>query len=111
MSFRAQQELGRVLGAYANASTQKDQAVIDAARKKIVASTRDETLNFLSAKNIGWNRADAEKIVGIVEEEGKDPTVLWNLVNGATRMSQTRGYTDERTSQDRRAGRMLNVVF
>jgi len=111
MSFRAQQELGRVLGAYANASTQKDQVVIDAARQKIVANTRDETLGFLSAKNIGWNRAEAEKIVVAVEKQGKDPTNLWNLVNGATRMSQERGYTDERTSQDRRAGRMLNIVF
>lgn len=111
MSFRAQQELGRVLGAYANASTQKDQIVIDAARQKVIASTRDDTLAFLSAKNIGWNRTEAEKIVVAVEKEGKDPTNLWNLVNGATQMSQERGYTDERTSQDRRAGRMLNVVF
>ncbi len=116
MSYRAQRELGSILGAYISRSTKDEQVVIDAARvKQIGDGTRQSAIDWLSTRGKGnfgqWQTREAEKIVVEVEKQGKDPTNLWNLVNGATRVSQERGYTDERTNMDRKAGRMLEVVF
>ena len=63
-------------------------------------------------KGIKYTLTDATELVDYVEQDlGRDPTKVWNLVDGATRLSQRSKYTDERTEMDRKAGRLLEVVF
>lgn len=113
---RASREISRILGAYINAPTQADQAIIDRARVKQIASTKEEAVEWLTSgkhRAMRWSQHDAVELTDFVEKElGADPTNLWKLVDGATRLSQTKTtHTDERTTLDRRAGQLLEVVF
>lgn len=111
MNARAIGEIQRVLGSYAQSSLEFDQAMVNKARQHHLATTREGVLEQLTAKKFGYNSKEAEELVESTEKLGKDPTVVWNLVDAATRLSQNKLWADTRNSQDRRAGKLLEVVF
>ncbi len=110
INSRVVRELTTTLTKYLDAAPQ-EQIIINAAREKQVAAKRDEAVTWLRQKTFGWNDSQATRIVEKAEENGDDPTKLYSLVYAATQVSQERGYTDERTNMDRKAGRMLEVAF
>ncbi len=111
MTARASRELNRVIGAYLNSSSDNDQAVITAARNKEIAKTKDETVEFLRGKKFGFGEKEAAEIVLAAELAGDNPRNLWALVTSATRLSQRQPNADKRNELDKRAGRLLEVVF
>lgn len=112
MNARALRELNRVIGAYVDSSPEADQAVIDAARVKVIAPNVEGAVDWLSSKKVGFKPTEAEEIVTNVVALGKDPTNLWELVNSATSLSQDKfKFADGRSAYDTKAGKMLQVVF
>jgi hypothetical protein len=111
MTREAMSAIGKTLTAYINAPATQDQTVIDLARKKTVAKDAAEAVNWLQRPPRKWNQGQAISMVQEVERQGKDPTNLWELVNAGSLLSQNKKYADERSGEDRRAGKMLETIF
>ncbi len=111
MSNRAEREFNRVINAYLDAPASEEQKVIDAARVKVIGSTTNDAVKFLIDSPAHFTRSDANSIVNHAETLGTDPTNLYNLVNAATNLSQNKKHADARNDMDRKAGRLLEVVF
>lgn len=114
MTSRAEYQLNKVLGAYLLSDTTQDQAVISAAQVKTLGRDKAEVIETLTRGRRGlpkWTAAEAKEMTAETERVGKDPTVVWNLVDTATRLSQRKANADERSALDRKAGALLNVVF
>ena len=113
MAEKAVKALGGILKRYMDSGTDKDQMIINKARTYQIRKTKAEIVDWLQARHPGgaWRPTEAKAIVDQAEELGKDPTILWNLVNAATVISQKKLFTDERTAVDAHAGAMMEVVF
>jgi hypothetical protein len=111
MNVNAMKAIGTTLNAYLNAPAAQDQTVIDLARKKSVGKDAVGAAEWLQRAPRKWNGRQAIEMVAHVTQEGGDPTNLWELVNAASVLSQRKKFADERNAEDRRAGKMLEVVF
>lgn len=111
MSRHASREFQRVVNGYLTSSTEAEAAVIEGARKKAVAKTPEDAIDFLASKRVGFTQKDALEITVRAQVAGEDPTNLWALVNAATSMSQNKfTHADERNAFDKKASAMLRMV-
>lgn len=111
MDGKAMHAIDSTLKAYLNASSELDEAIIGKARHKSVAKDAAGAASWLTQNPRKWNMKQAVEMVSHVEQQGGDPTNLWELVNAASYLSQRKSWADERNAEDRRAGRMLEVAF
>ena len=79
-----------------------------------IADTKEGVLDKLFGKrnHHGMSRKTLESAYDAVNigQDG-DPRTVWGFVQGVTRHSQTLKHTDERTSLDRAAGKVLRIDF
>jgi hypothetical protein len=111
MNANAMKAIGTTLNAYLNAPAAQDQTVIDLARRKSVGKDAAGAAEWLQRAPRKWNGRQAIEMVTHVTEKGGDPTNLWELVNAASVLSQRKKFADERSGEDRRAGKMLETIF
>lgn len=100
----------RVLETYMRHDGDREEAMIIAARQKILGKTNEEVIDFLFESNF-LTRKDAEKAVNTAEEhEGLhgNPLSVWGVVGGVTRMSQATPHADTRETLDRAAAKILD---
>lgn len=99
-------------------SADKIQSDIRKARAFEIAATKDEVLDalFKFAKGHGLDRLSRKTLSAGYDLAEKSPrygapTTVWGMVNGLTELSQTTGYTDDRTAMDVQAGRLMEIAF
>ena len=109
MSNRAQVETQRVLGAYLESSPKREEQAIFNATMYSIGNTKDEAAAWLRAR--GFTKTDAEAAWDEAIQRDADPTTLWNAVGSLTRLSQQKLWADDRNEMDRRAGKLLDVLF
>lgn len=111
VAFRVEKQVRPLLNQYIQSSAATEQAIITTARQKTIAQSRDGAIDWLAQRKFGYSPTEAATIVTHAEGLGKDPTVLWHLVDAATRLSQEKGFSDARTEKDRQAGKLLMSVM
>lgn len=96
---------------YLDSSASDEELMIEKAKRKRIAGTKDEVLDALFGKKIGLTR---KALIGgydaVIEDQDGDARSPWGIVQGLTRYSQTVPYADGRQEIDRAAGRILSLV-
>lgn len=113
MTSRSERELNNVLGAYLNSPNADSQKMINLAKQTYLGQDIEGVTDFLLHGKRGtakWTKSEATELITETEMQGKDPTVVWNIVDTATRLSQRKANADERSAIDRRAGSLLRIV-
>lgn len=102
-----------LLRRYAEESTSDLEAKIAHSKEVILGNTKDEVLDALFGKRtIGLSRKVLEAgYDATIESQDGSPKTQWGIVQGLTRHSQTIPYADQRTTIDKAAGRIMEVVF
>ncbi len=95
---------------YMDASASEDEAMIEQARTKRIAGTKVEVLDALFGKRLGLTRKALDAGYDAVQPVDGDPRTVWGMLQGLTRYSQTIPYADERSTIDRSAGKLMDLV-
>ena len=109
MSRRAQVETQRVLGAYLESSAKQEEQAIADAQEYVIGGSQDEASTWLRAR--GFTKTDAEAAWNDAVQRDANLTTLWGAVGSLTRLSQQKKWADDRNEMDRRAGKLMTVVF
>jgi len=108
-------DIFKYLQSYQNASAIKDTQKIQKARKKTIAKDRKETVNKLFGRfGNSITREQLENAFDYADfytDTDGDPTTVWGMTQGITRLSQQSQFADERTKLDRTAGKVLRIAF
>lgn len=103
LAFKAAQEKGSVY-----------EEKIKAAQTLEFGPGKKETIDVISQvvnrRKIGISARTLDAAYDRAEQKEDlygPPTTLWGMINGLTEISQDKGYTDDRTSMDRAAGKLL----
>jgi hypothetical protein len=98
---------------YAEESTSDVEAMIKKAHKQVIASTKEEVLDFLFGKrSIGLTRKTLEAAYeAVVPEQDGDPNTVWGMMQGLTRHSQTILHADKRQDVDKAGARIMRIAF
>jgi len=103
---RFAKEVMPALQSYAEASTGKLLAGINDARRTVVADDEAGQLEFLARRK--FTHADSAKIIkSVTENEGHEPSSIWDFVQGISAVARDKGRQDERVSFERQATRLL----
>ena len=103
------EEIAPALEAYAEGSDENVKAGILAARAAIVAQTKEARYSFLKNQGFAKNASDAI-IKAVFDEEGHEPTSVWDFVNGLTAVARSIEHADARVAMERIAGKMMGKV-
>lgn len=98
---------------YAEESASDDEAVISRAQTIKIGDTKEEALDLLFGKRqLGLSRKALEASYdAVLPDQDGDPRTVWGIVQGVTRHSQTIPFADQRTTLDRAAGKIMEIVF
>jgi hypothetical protein len=98
---------------YAEESTSDVEAMITKAHRQVIASTKEEVLDFLFGKRtVGLTRKTLEAAYdAVIPEQDGDPKTVWGMVQGLTRHSQTVPYADKRQDLDKASARIMRIAF
>lgn len=111
---RTFRELHGTIVKYANDSASDEEAKIQKAAKFVLGGTKDEVIDRLfGIRTLGLSRKtlNAAYDATVVNEPNLDPTTVWGVAQGLTRVSQDSPYADERHAADRAAGKVLSIAF
>lgn len=98
---------------YAESSAIEDAEKVAKTRTVKIGDTKEEVLDKLfGMRSLAMSRKliEAGYEAVNVDQDG-DPRTVWGMVQGLTRHSQTLLYSDERTSIDRAAGKLMEIDF
>lgn len=102
-------EVGPALLEYTNSSASIMLNGINQAKAAKVATNDDERKEFLSKR--GFAAKQAQRIIdAVVNEEGHQPTSVWDFVQGITAVARGVGHTDARIDLERKAGDLMDKV-
>jgi hypothetical protein len=106
---RFAEEIAPSIKEYAFGSAEYVQKGIKAAQEAVVARSKDEAGEFLASLKIGKKMATAitQKVL---DEEGKEPESVWDVVNGVTAYARAIEHTDERVAVEKIAGKLMEKV-
>ena len=83
------------------------EALIKAAREKIVARTDEDRDEFLRKR--GFSKAETTKIIEtVLAEEGRKPESVFDFVQGITAVARGKNHQDARLDLEARAKRLLD---
>jgi hypothetical protein len=97
------------LNSYANGSSQKLIAGVQAAKTAKVASDHDAAVDFLATRKFSASRIDAILKIG-EKEEGHEPRSAWDMAQAVTAFARNALNTDDRLSIELEAKRILDKV-
>jgi hypothetical protein len=96
---------------YADASTSDEELIIEKARTKRIAATKEEVLDNLFGRRLGLTRKALDGgYDAVIPDQDGDPRSPWGILQGLTRYSQTIPYADQRQTIDLAAGKILSLV-
>ena len=108
-------DLQRSLISYAGQSAEKDRRIIVAAMNTQIGDNRDRVIEKLFEKRIAakktleaaynWSIREA-----VLRGHSFNPTSVWGMVCGLTRVSQECGWADERVKLDMAAGKLMAMA-
>lgn len=99
-------EIGRIAFQWAQASTERDNAIIRTLIDKEIAHTREAVIDEL--RKMGATKDQAESAYRLCEQtERVSPRSFWGATQGLTRLSQESGFQDERYELDRLAAHIM----
>jgi hypothetical protein len=111
---RAFRKMAVELRKFADASSQQDEARIEACMKYEFEGTKDELLDAVFGLNTGLTR----KMIGAgfdraVEQEARygSPKSVWGLAGGITEIARDLPNADERVTVERQAGKLMQIAF
>lgn len=98
---------------YAEESASGDETRIAQAMTIKIGDTKEQVLDNLFGKRaLAVSRKALEASFDAVQpDQDGDPLTVWGFVQGMTRHSQTIPFADQRTTLDRAAGRIMEIVF
>jgi hypothetical protein len=100
------------LSRYAYESCRDTETAIASARKKTLGKGRDQVVERLFGKR--WlpksTFAEAFDRAAELDADRVDPTTVWGMVTGLTRVSQDQAWADERVHIDRVTGRLMAMA-
>ena len=98
---------------WSNESATDEIRIIESAKSRIIAATKDEVLDALFGKRIpGLTRKVLQAGYDcVVPDQDGNPNTVWGIVQGITRHSQSYPHADTRTAIDRAAGKLLTLNF
>lgn len=100
-------EVSQLAYDWANASAQKDAAIISALIAHEVAVTKEGVIDEL--RKLGATKEQATAAYDSCElHESASPRSFWGAAQGLTRLSQSSGYQDDRYEMDRIAASLLS---
>lgn len=95
--------------AYAQGSTGKVIAGVNAAKARLVAKTDEERVEFLA--RFGFGERVSRELIGIsVAEEQRPPESVWDFAQAITARARQETYQEERIKLEAIAGRLLDKV-
>ena len=98
---------------YAESSVSDEEAKITSAKTRILGDSKEQVLDRLfgmRALNLSRKVIEAGYDANKPELDGQ-PNTVWGMVQGLTRHSQTVPYADQRTTIDKAAGKVMELVF
>jgi hypothetical protein len=98
---------------YAEQGAGEDAVIINRAKTRIIADTKEQVLDRLfGIRTLGLSRKTLEAgwDATVPAQDGAANT-QWGIVQGLTRHSQSKPYADDRMGIDRAAGRILEIEF
>ena len=102
------------LRAYADDSTNEQEAQLLSAMEMEIGTSKEEVLDFLFSKQF-LTRKQSVQTVELAEQYGEErgfnPRSVYGLVQGATYMARDIPFADERVKVERAAGKILEVAF
>ncbi len=110
---RGWSELSSSLNTFAFASAAEDEAAIRAARTVQLGKTAEEIAQILSVKIPSLSLKAVTVAYKLADETPRygNPRTAWAIASGLTELSQALGNADERTAQDRAAGKVLALAL
>jgi hypothetical protein len=108
-------EMGNFLRSYADASASQDEGRIIDAKRTLIGTTMDETVEVLFKRSVlpkktleaAYKEAEMEASM----RRDVSPRSVWGMVQGITALSQKGDFCDKRTEMDRAAGKVLQMAF
>ncbi|CAB4143152.1 hypothetical protein UFOVP435_69 [uncultured Caudovirales phage] len=107
--IRFDAEFAAQLGRYAGASAKPVQDKVREAKKLVVAGTQDSRIEFLQRAGLNKVQAAAAIIRGI-EEEGCEPTTLWDMTMSITALARFTAHTDTRLQLEQKAASLMGKI-
>lgn len=98
---------------YANESGDKEVSLIQATKRMLIGSTKDEVLDALFTQRRLLPRKTLEMAYESAETQATDfsPNSVWGMVQGITRIAQDEVYAENRVALDRVAGKLMSIEF
>jgi hypothetical protein len=98
------------LAAYLDSDTKQATATIRAAKAKEVGNDRESVLSWM--RNRGFTMPVARKAYDAAQADprGYNPHTVWGLVQGVTDVAHEVAHTDERTTLEAKAGKLLDDI-
>lgn len=107
--LRFDQMFGAQLTSYAEASTKPIEDKVAEAKRRVVAGTDEQRVEFL--RKVGLTRVQAAAAIKRgVEEEGKPPSSIWDMTCAITALARYMPTTDTRVSLEKQAGLLMDRV-
>ena len=102
-------EVTPVLNSYAQGGTGNLVAGVKAAKAALVASTDEDRTDFLRRR--GFTQKDTDAVIAsVLESDGHPPESIWDMVQGITKVAQSKPNADSRFDMEREAGKLLAQV-
>jgi hypothetical protein len=97
---------------YADASASEDEAKIVAAKRHVIAASKDDVIDALFGAKV-LSRANLALAYDYAEQEETTvaPNTAWGMVQGVTRLSQDCQFADGRAAIDKAAGKIMEMAF
>lgn len=98
---------------YAEQGAGEDAIIIERAKTKVIAESKDEVLDRLfGMRSLGLSRKTLEAgYDAVVPGEDGSARTQWGIVQGLTRHSQSVAFADTRMAIDKAAGKLLEIEF
>lgn len=97
------------LNSFADGSSQKLIAGVEAAKAVRIADDDEKALEFLKARNSTFSAAKAKSILARgLEEEGRPVRTAWDFAQAITAEARSLPFSDERLAYELEAGRILD---
>lgn len=93
---------------YVESSPTNETSLIKKAMDLKIADDKEKVIEWLTDKN--FTQIEATNAVETAEKEEGDYTSLWNIVQGFTASARNYQYLDARTTLEKKAGKLLNLV-
>jgi len=110
---RFEELAGPILNEYAHQDVAKLADVLAAAQRYVVGKTREDVVAFLEGRK--WAPGVIQKSLDLATIGGEnggtgDPTILYNVISGATAYARDLERQDQRVDLERSAGALLDLV-